>query len=59
MVCITGDLLLCISFFFSSSSGSRGGGRRRRFDGEDFGPRLKRLRGQPNFRGRTEKPGNV
>ncbi|XP_042212288.1 YTH domain-containing protein 1-like isoform X2 [Homarus americanus] len=35
---------------------SRGGGRRRRFDGEDYGPRVKRLRGPPNFRGRTEKP---
>lgn len=34
---------------------SRGGGRRRRYEGEDYGPRVKRLRGPPNFRGRTEK----
>ncbi|KAK8722193.1 hypothetical protein OTU49_012316 [Cherax quadricarinatus] len=38
---------------------SRGGGRRRRYEGEDYGPRVKRLRGPPNFRGRTEKPGNT
>ncbi|KAK8722189.1 hypothetical protein OTU49_012316 [Cherax quadricarinatus] len=37
----------------------RGGGRRRRYEGEDYGPRVKRLRGPPNFRGRTEKPGNT
>ncbi|XP_063861376.1 YTH domain-containing protein 1-like isoform X2 [Scylla paramamosain] len=35
---------------------SRGAGRRRRFEGEDLGPRMKRLRGPPSFRGRTEKP---
>lgn len=36
---------------------SRGGGsRRRRYEGEDFGPRVKRLRGPPNVRGRQEKP---
>lgn len=34
----------------------RGAGRRRRFEGEDLGPRMKRLRGPPSFRGRTEKP---
>ncbi|XP_069174077.1 YTH domain-containing protein 1 isoform X2 [Procambarus clarkii] len=38
---------------------SRGGGRRRRYDGDDYGPRVKRLRGPPNFRGRTEKPANT
>lgn len=37
------------------SFSSRGGGRRRRYEGEDYGPRVKRLRGPPNFRGRTEK----
>ncbi|XP_071524603.1 uncharacterized protein Ythdc1 isoform X3 [Panulirus ornatus] len=35
---------------------SRGGGRRRRYEGEEYGPRVKRLRGPPNFRGRTDKP---
>ncbi|XP_066988599.1 YTH domain-containing protein 1 isoform X2 [Macrobrachium rosenbergii] len=35
---------------------SRGGSRRRRYEGEDFGPRVKRLRGPQNVRGRTEKP---
>ncbi|KAK3889284.1 hypothetical protein Pcinc_006707 [Petrolisthes cinctipes] len=38
------------------ASFSRGLGRRRRYDGDDFGPRVKRLRGPPNFRGRMEKP---
>lgn len=56
-ICFDNGLLILVPNRANYSS--RGGGRRRRYEGEDYGPRVKRLRGPPNFRGRTEKSGKT